>query len=252
MKRTCLLSFVAAMTVASSVKLPAAALLYTAGHGDIGVSYTPESTNFVLHWGLDAGATVDGATLTTHTEYAPQDLAPYTTAMSNTPSNSATWLGVAGGTSVYRLGSDPFPPNLGFNSSGAGPDSDWLDGILTVTLSGWSDSNPGEVALRSGTSPGASTIFSTYDSDVTIDDNNWQFDMGVGHIHLVWFFSAPGYYELNFGWAGTYIGGESPLDVSGTGTFGFHAGVVPEPGTWALALFGLSMSMVFRRRRQRA
>lgn len=250
MRRAHLFPFIIAAVAAMNLSQLHAAPLYTAGHGDLGVSYTPGDTTFGTHWGIDAGATVDGVFLSQHTEYAPEDLIAYTTALSNTPSNSATWLGVAGGTSVYRLGSDAYPPNLGFNSAGAGADGNWLDSTLYITLSDWS--GPGEVALRSGSSTGSSTIFSTYNIGSTINDNVWEFDMGVGHIHLVWYFSEPGYYELTFDWASTYIGGGAPVDVTGTGTFGFYAGVVPEPGTWSLAILGLGLILVFRRQRQRA
>lgn len=222
--------------------------LYTEGHGDLGISYTPGETTLEALWGIDAGATVDGSVLTSHTTYLPNELAAFTTATTTTPSSSLTWLGVAGGSEAYRLGSNTYPPNLGFNTSGAGPDSDWQDSTMLITLSGWS--GPGEVALRSGSSSGALTWFSTFDESATVNrDNTWEFDMGVGHVHLVWYFSEPGYYELTYDWAGTYIGGESPLDVTGTGTYGFYVGVVPEPASGALLGGCLALAAVLRRHR---
>jgi len=216
-----------------------AQLLYTAGHGDLGISYTPGSTAFGMHWGVDAGATVGGTTLQSQQDYQPSELIAWTTATTNTPGSSSSWLGVAGGTSVFRLGSESFPPNLGFNTSGAGIDSNWVDSTMFITLSSWS--GPGNVAIRSGSTSGSSTIFSTFAPGVTLDNNTWAMDMGVGHIHLVWYFSQPGTYDLTFDWASTYIGGafaSNPLNVTGTGTYQFQAGAIPEPQTWALMLLG--------------
>lgn len=234
---------VATSLAVSATVASAQALYYTAGHGDFGVSYTPGDTTFGLHWGLDAGATVDGETLTIHTEYAPDELIAWTTATNTTPSNSASWLGVTGGSTVYRLGTDSYPPNLGFNSSGAGSDEQWFDSTLNITLVGWTTPEGGEVAFLSGSTPSASTLFSTYDPGSTINDNTWEFDMGVGHAHLVGYFSVAGTYELTFNWSGTYIGDGTiePVEVSGTGTFVIQVGeiAVPEPATYA-AIFGVA------------
>lgn len=228
-----------------------AQVFYTAGHGDLGVSYSPGDSSFGMHWGIDAGATVDGTVLQSRHDYLPGELVAWITATSATPVNSGTWLGVGGGSTVFRLGSDSFPPNLGFNTSGAGDDSNWVDSTMFVTLSNWS--GPGEVALRSGGSSGSSTIFSTFDPGSTIGNNTWGMDMGVGHVHLVWYFSEPGYYELTFDWASTYIGGtyaSNPLDVTGSVTYGFQVGAVPEPRTLALLGPGLAVLVSMRQIRR--
>ncbi|AHF93095.1 anchor protein [Opitutaceae bacterium TAV5] len=239
----------------AAVQLSAQAIYYTAGHGDLGVSYHPGDTTFGIHWGLDAGATVDGATLTTHTEYAENEVIAWTTATTPLPSSSETWLGVASGP-VWRLGSGAYPPDLGFNASGAGDPELWFDTTLAITLTGWNTPEGGEVALRSGASSTASTLFSTYDPASTLDNNTWAFDMSVGHIHLVWYFSVAGTYELTFNWAGTYLGGDTPQEVTGTGTFTFIAGdlppAIPESATWA-AMSGIAvLGLVAWRRRHRS
>lgn len=196
--------------------------VYTAGHGDLDITFSGSA--YVPRWNLDAGATVNGSPLASTATYASAALIADSNATSTTPSTSLTWLGVPGGTTVYRLGNASYPPNLGF-ATHIGSDSDWLNSTITITLSGWSPANPGAVALRSGTSSSAVTWFSTYAPSNTVNsDNTWDFDVGVGHAHLVWYFSAPGYYELEFTWSGTYVGGGGSVPVSGTSTFGFHVG----------------------------
>lgn len=220
--------------------------VYTVGHGDFGIEYTPGETEFEPHWHLHEGAVVDGQPLAEEEEYAPADLIAQTSATAPTIAGSATWLGVPTGTTVYRLGSHDYEPEVGFGTEEL-TDTDWLDSSITISLSGWSLANPGEIALLSGTGPSAVVYASTFDPNASQSgDNTWSIDLGVGHSHPVWYLSAAGVYEVEFTWSGTYIGDGGSTPVTGTGTFTIQA--VPEPGIWALLVLGIGTILIFRHR----
>lgn len=243
--RTALLAAASLLTFLVS---PASAQdYYTGGHGDIGVGYTPGEAEFEPHWHLGGGAIVNGSPLAAEEEYAPGDLIAWTTATFAAPSGSGTWLGVTPGTSVFRMGTSTYQPNLGWATEEAGAETVWANGAINISLTGWSNANPGHFALvNSGTA-----LFSTYGGST----NSWNFDVEVGHAHATWYFSHAGYYELSFTWTGLYIGTEAPPEgilVTGTGTFGFQAGAIPEPAS-AAALAGLiALGAVALRRQRRA
>jgi surface-anchored protein len=224
-----------------------AASIYTAGHGDIGVEYTSGETEFEAHWHLGAGAVVDGSPLGSEAEYEPGDIVGQlstTTEVSN--ASVAAALGVATGTTVYRMGNTAYPPNIGFALEEVGADTDWQDGTITLTMTSFS--GPGALAI-SQTISGFGTFvwFSSEGESFTVDDNKWEFGVG-GHQHNEWWFTEKGNYEVTFEWNGTYIGAGGPTAVSSSGTFGFQ--VVPEPGSAGLLAAGLS-GMAFLRRRTR-
>ncbi len=229
----------ASLVLAASVQ--AQAVYYTAGHGDIGIAYEVGSGEFEPHWHIGSGAVVDGVTLSSEAEYAPNGLIAWTTSTFAAPTGSATWLGVAEGTDVFRMGNSTFQPNLGWATEEVGIETDWVGESITIELTGWSGANPGEFALISG----GSALFSTFGGST----NEWIFDVASGHAHAAFYFSDPGYYELTFTWTGEHI-----VDglVTGTGTFGFQAGAIPEPSS-AAALAGLaSLGLVALRRQRRA
>ena len=218
-----------------------AQLYYSAGHGDFGIEYEG-STEFIPHWHLDAGSVVGGVTLMAGQEYAVSELTAYVSTERSASAYVADWLGVASGATIWQAGSSANPPNLGFatHADEVGYPEEWQGEAISITLSGWSSDNPGEVAFyQSIPGLGLNLLwFSTYDVAATQNDNTWS--LGVGsHEHLSIVFSDPGYYELEFTWNGTYLGDGGSTAVSGVGTFGFQ--VVPEPGTWTLLGIGLGV-----------
>src|SRR4051812_28562862 len=86
--------------------------VYTAGHGDFGIEYTPGETEFEPHWHLHEGALVDGQPLAEEEEFAPADLIAQTSSTAQSIAGSVTWLGVPTGTTVYRLGSLDYEPEV--------------------------------------------------------------------------------------------------------------------------------------------
>lgn len=228
-----------------------AQLIYTSGHGDIGVAY--EEGELEPHWHLGPAAIVNGDPLGGEGgEFAPDEIAAFgvSTLLVNSGNVSAlsSLLGVSLGDSIYVLGSDFSQPNLGWAAEELDA-SDWMNGQITITLNGIT--GPGEFALfRIDEDDGSifSARFSSLNPGATTGGNVLTIPAG-GHTHYVFGFTEPGYYELNLTFAGTHnIDGY----VSADGTFGMHAGVIPEPSTYGLiivaALLGLLM---LRGKRQR-
>lgn len=240
--------FLAAALLAAVLQLTTSASaqsVYTAGHGDLGIEY--EDGAFHAHWHIGAGAAVNGSPLSVENEYDAGDLIGRlegTSAVSH--SGVAAALGVTTGTTVFRTGITAYPPNVGFGLEELTP-SDWQDETITLSLTGYS--GPGEVAL-SQTISGVGTFvwFSSVGGGFTQNNNAWDFAVG-GHQHLDWFFSEAGYHELTFTWTGTHL-----VDglVTGSGTFGFQAGAIPEPSAFALLAGIGSLGLVVLRRPQRA
>jgi surface-anchored protein len=215
--------------------------VYTAGHGDIGVEY--EDGDFLPHWHIHAGGTVDGAVLGTDGEYEPGDLvARIETTSTVSNSGVASALGVSTGATVFRTGITAYPPNLGFGLEELAP-GDWLDDTITISLT--EVSGPGEVALSQTVSGfGTFVWFSSVSGGFTVNNNAWDFAVG-GHQHLDWFFTEAGYHELTFSWTGTHL---TEGLVTGSGTFGFQVGAIPESSAFALLAGAFSLGLVVLRR----
>jgi surface-anchored protein len=218
--------------------------VYTGGHGDLGIEY--EDGAFHAHWHIGAGATVDGAALSEEAEYEPASLIGLlegTSVVSN--ANVTAALGVSTGTTAFRTGITAYPPNIGFGLEELTP-SDWQDGTITLSLT--AVSGPGEIAL-SQTVIGIGTFvwFSSVSDSVTANSNNWDFAVG-GHQHLDWFFTKAGNYDLTFSWTGTHL---TEGLVTGSGTFGFQVGAIPESSAFALLAGAFSLGLVVLRRPRR-
>lgn len=228
----------------------AAQFMFTEGHGDMGIGYTPGESVFEPHWHLDAGSVVDGIPLAGSEEFEPGGLVTRFSGTANVGVVSlADALGVSTGYTAYRTGNASYPPNLGFGLEEVGAPGDWLDESITLTLTGFF--GPGEMALSQTLgAPFNMTLvwFSSLGDGYTVSDNSWTLPVG-GHVHLDWWFTEAGFYEVGFTWNGTYIGGDSPVEVGGAGTFGLD--VVPEPEVAGLLVLEFAfLTVAFLRRRR--
>lgn len=241
------------VTLLGLASLPAHAQgVYTGGHGDLGVEYTPGEDHFHAHWHLDAGSVVNGSTLATGQEFEPDELVARFFGTASVNGTVASALGVSAGHTAYRTGISAYPPNLGFALEEVGSPTDWLDESITLTLTGFS--GPGQMALSQTLgAPFNTTLvwFSSLGDEYTQANNSWGLPVG-GHIHLDWWFSEAGLYEVDFTWEGTYLGLGDPIHVASSGTFGFQVGVIPEPATWGAIAAGLLAGLAIVRRRRLA
>lgn len=207
-----------------------AQIYYTTGHGDIGIGY--EDGELEPHWHLDAG------------EYAPDEVIARVSSATLSPVSSASFLGVADGSTIRVAGSAANQPNLGFGAEELDP-SDWL-GPITVTLNAFDGA--GNFSLYTTNLSGAVTdvLFSSFNPSATYANNSFTMLPG-DHEHFTFAFTEAGYHEITLTWSGTHV---SDGFKSSTATYGFE--VVPEPGTWALLGVGLVVVMIVARRRRLA
>ncbi len=124
-----------------------AQLLYSSGHGDVGIAY--EDGELVPHWHIDTG-------ILPETEYDPGEVRAVVGAQRSSPSGSESVLGVTSGSSIYVAGTSATQPNLGFGSEELDP-ADWQSlsafGQINIELTafsgpGTSPSTPRQVAAR--------------------------------------------------------------------------------------------------------
>lgn len=176
--------------------LPAhAQLLYTAGHGDIGLAYEADDDLF-LHFHLGVGAVVGGTPLGGDAEFEPEDLATFVANPPDIRLAGASWdfLGIAAGEQYWRL---PQSPNATRPFLGIATEElefgDWTDVSFALT----NVSGPGEFALWQGNSANTVVTDVFFASADGLDSSDVLAipDLSIGgHDHYNWGFTAPGLY----------------------------------------------------------
>ncbi len=237
---------------------PAAAVVYSSGHGDIGIAYEDEPgepPEFFLHNHVSENAVVDGAT-GTEAEFAAGDLTIQvpTSTMTTFPTDAfAAGSGISSGGSVWVLpqsqsvAASQNAPYLGFATEELAV-GEWS--MITFTL--------GSVTLNGVVQQPGDESFSAWDFDASgapnfflssVDagetNNNTITLPAGGEAHFNLGFSAPGDWGIEFTVAGTNIIDSSIGPQTQTGTFNFS--VVPEPSSALLAALG-GLALMRRRR----
>jgi surface-anchored protein len=207
---------------------------YTTGHADIGIGY--EDGVLVPHWHIND-----------ETEYEPGQVLAVISSTLSSPTGSAAALGVSDGSTVWVCGKAAYQPNLGFGAEELVAD-DWVNGTITLSLTGWS--GPGEVGiflLNSASTIVSDTVFSTHSASATGANNSLAMYAG-DHTHLTFAFTEVGDYSLTFTWTG--VSTSTGDTISESGTFNFSA--VPEPSTCMLGLLAVAVLGAHRLRRLRS
>lgn len=227
----------------------ASAMLWTAGHGDLGIEYLG-SNELEPHWHLGEGnafVTIDGV---------PQQLGPdgdefeadeliAVTDLTTIRDADPVWdfIGVNSGESFYVFPEpeDPSVPYIGIGTEELAP-VDWT-GSLTLALTAFS--GPGVFSLYSVNGFGAPTkLIGTDDGVTDADSLSLTPD---DHVHYTWAFSAQGSYDLTF-----QIGGLHSVDGASTGSETFTVNVVPEPSSAGFIVLVASLFHVASARRRKA
>jgi len=226
-----------ALVISSSAQ---AAVLWTEGHGDIGVGY--EGGELHPHWHVEGG-TVDG-TPRPDEEFNPADLnlvVPNIPNAKTTRNASPSWapIGVGAGETYWRLSTNPLPgvPYMGWAT----------EELLNLDWTG-----PITFALTGLVAPGNISVYYFPDGDLTFlwaSSNGISgadsFDLETGvHQHFNIAFSAPGLYEVEVTISGTHA-----MDGLKTATQTFGFSVVPEPSSALLFVAGLGFLAARRVRR---
>lgn len=233
-----ILSFFALSALAPA----SAAVIYSAGHGDIGIAY---DGGLEPHVHLHAGAIVDGSPAAADLEFAPEDILIFVPNPSIARPAGAQWdlIGNSAGSPTWVLPQteDTGKPWLGIASEELTP-GDWT-GPLTITLTGVD--GPDQFSLFDTDSFGTPTFRMASGNGISSAD---VINHTAGsHYHGNYTFTEPGVYELTFQIAGTHTA-VGPVSASATYTFGVNA--VPEPS--GVVLFSLTGMLVMLRRRRSA
>jgi len=229
---------------------PAHAVLWSAGHGDLGLEGDGGVLEFEVHVGEDDPATVGGLPVS-DTGYDPADIeiaVANRQQLVSTNMNLLNGIGISSGDLFSFLpNSETLSDSLGTPLLGFGLEeldsTEWGD--ITFTLTGVS--GPGLFSVYQIDGLGDPTFFfSTALGGITADDFV-TLPAGI-HDDFNFAFTEEGIYDVTIQASGTYLPAMGDLDGglrSTSGTFTFA--VVPEPSTALLGLFG-GLALLRRRR----
>jgi surface-anchored protein len=215
------------ITVASGLFIGVSAegaLIYSSGHGDIGVAY--EGGQLVLHWHLGPSSILDGNPVGNPPdgeEFDPTDVAAFVSAPPIPRPAGAVWdpIGNAAGENVWILPqvNNPAQPFLGLATEELIP-ANWSSFAWEVT----NVSGPGQFSLwQDGFTP----TFAASSANGLPDSFTGP---GVGgHDHYNFGFTTEGIYDVAFTVRGMHTSDGLKTD-SGVFRFAVGASAVPEPG----------------------
>ena len=223
----------------------ASAMLWTAGHGDLGVEYLG-SGDLELEWHLgedNETVVIDNVPQTFGPGgqgFEAADLTAQTDLSGSRPAGSQwDFTGAASGESIYAFPQleNATVPFLGIGTEELNP-ADWSTD-LTYTLTGFS--GPGDFSLYTVDGFGTLTEFISTDGGIT-----GSVAQAAGtHAHYNWTFTEIGTYDLTFDVSATH-----DTDGLATGAETFTFSVVPEPSAFASIAGLLVLAAVGLRRRR--
>jgi surface-anchored protein len=218
------------------------AVVYTSGHGDIGVSYVGGSLRQHYHFDEDA---VVGGLVPAVEAFEPDALITFVAGPPVARPAGAQWnfMGAASGGALWFLpqAEDPQKPFLGIASEDLTA-SQWTS--LTFSLTAINAPAGGSFSLYQTDGFGQPIVHLASADGITAADSH-ALTVG-GHAHYNWVFTQPGMYALEFTFTGTHLT-DGPKSASSTFTFGVTQ--VPEPGS--AAFVALATTALLRRRRWR-
>lgn len=253
--RTILHSFrhlLLSLLLAAATTAPAWAVsYYTSGHGDIRMTYNPDTQSLYFHYLLDGTAIVDGerysSSASNKISYATDALVtviPFTPTLTRPAASSWDFTGAAAGDPLWYLpnAQQAGRPWLGFSTQDLKA-TDWSSNI-TITLIGATASEGGHFSLYFISAGTPNVLMDTFDGiggdDVYTMSRNT-------HSHPTFLFTEPGRYDLTFRVSATHV---TDGYKEAVGTFTFW--VIPEPSTAGLlVLAAVAAGCAAYRRRER-
>ena len=223
------------------------AILWTAGHGDIGFGY---DGGLEPHWHLGEGnesVTLDGVSAPLGPdggEYLPNGVTPVTDLFQQVGLSGPSYY-------VFPEFEDPTVPYIGFGTEELdGPEETfddpeyvptYWDGFLTLELTG--ATGPGDFYMFITEPDGtATTEMDSSDGFSSADSIDLAPD---AHTHRTLAFTQQGEYDLTFQISGTLL--ETGETTSASAIYSFS--VIPEPSTAGLLLGAAALALTVVRRR---